>query len=134
MKIAALAAAAAALTGCVQDDYDLSDVDTMARFTARELVLPVNLDPVTLNSVIEINEGSRIQIVDGQYALLENGDFHSAEISINAVHLAAPRIAPPRSPWTSSPRRARAAAPTGACWRSTPCAPPRPTTPTRPGA
>ncbi|MDE5657722.1 MAG: hypothetical protein K2I25_01540 [Muribaculaceae bacterium] len=36
-----------ALTGCVDDKYDLSDIDTTAGIKVNDLVVPVNIDAVT---------------------------------------------------------------------------------------
>ncbi len=44
---AAAASAVVGLTGCVDDKYDLSDIDTTTRIQVNDLVLPVNIDAVT---------------------------------------------------------------------------------------
>ncbi len=80
------------LTGCVDDKYDLSDIDTTAGVKVNDLVVPVNIDAVTLNSVLDLKEGDNVQVVDGQYIVLETGDFHSDPISIKAINMAAPTI------------------------------------------
>lgn len=77
------------LTGCVDDSYNLSDVDTTTRVNINDLVLPVNIDPVTLGDVISIDPDSRIQSVSigGKefYALVQKGDFKSEPIDIAGV-------------------------------------------------
>lgn len=62
-------AALSLLTGCIDDSYDLSDVDTTTRVNINDLVLPVNIDPVTLGDVISIDPDSKIQTVSigGKY-------------------------------------------------------------------
>lgn len=89
-------------TGCVDDNYDLSDIDTESRFKAVDLVLPVNIDPITLGDVVKIDEGSRIQSVNinGKdfYALVEKGDFNSDAIVINGVKAVPTPINPTRDP------------------------------------
>lgn len=72
------------LTSCIDDNYDLSDVDTTSRINVNDLVLPVNIDPIRLGDVIEIDDESRIQVVNlnGKefYALVQNGSFVSDPI------------------------------------------------------
>lgn len=88
----------ASLTSCVDDGYDLSDVDTTSRFTVDNLVIPVNIDQLTLKDVITFDDDSKIQPVTiGDktfYALTQDGDFSSDPISIAAIHADAPRINP----------------------------------------
>lgn len=77
------------LTSCIDDNYDLSDVDTTSRINVNDLVLPVNIDPIRLGDVIEIDDESRIQVVNlnGKefYALVQNGSFVSEPIEIAGV-------------------------------------------------
>lgn len=63
-----LAAALPLLAGCVNDDYDLSDIDTTTRVSVNDLILPVNIDAITLGDVISVDEDSRIKpvIINGQ--------------------------------------------------------------------
>lgn len=74
------------LTGCFDDNYDLSDIDTTSEFKVKDLVLPLNLDPVTLGDIIEIKDGEQIKEItlNGEtfYAVQENGTFESDEIEI----------------------------------------------------
>lgn len=77
------------LTSCIDDNYDLSDVDTTSRINVNDLVLPVNIDPIRLGDVIEIDDESRILVVNlnGKefYALVQNGSFVSDPIEIDGV-------------------------------------------------
>ncbi len=74
------------LTGCFDENYDLSDIDTTSEFKVKDLVLPFNLDPVTLSDIIEIKEGDQIKeiTINGEtvYAVQESGEFKSDDISI----------------------------------------------------
>lgn len=99
--------AAVALTGCIDDGYDLSNIDTTSKFTVNDLTIPINLDAITLGSVIEIEEDSQIQVfkdADGKeyYAVKESGDFHSDPIFVDYVKADAPEIAPAISTLTRS--------------------------------
>lgn len=87
-KAIPIAALALAATGCVDDAYDFNDIDTTARLTVSDLVVPINIDKIQLSSVINIDEtdpNADIQIVNGEYAYINNGDFHSDGISIPQV-------------------------------------------------
>lgn len=84
--------------GCVNDDYDLSDIDTTSRVNVEDLVIPVNIETVTLGDIITFDEDSKIKpvTIDGRefYALIENGDFESEPIEIAKVTAPAPVVEP----------------------------------------
>ncbi|MDE6378401.1 MAG: hypothetical protein K2K72_06630 [Duncaniella sp.] len=82
------------LSGCMDDKYDLSDVDTTIGIQVSNLTIPVNLDAITLSNIFDLDEGSVIKDVDGSYAVLINGDFTSSEIKVNPVVLPAPAVTP----------------------------------------
>lgn len=92
------AAGAVALTGCVDDKYDLSDIDTTTRIQVNDLVLPVNIDAVTLSDIIAPDDNSKIKAVtiNGEefYALTESGKFSSDDIHVDKVTATAPYLAP----------------------------------------
>ena len=77
----ALALASLTLSGCIDDKYDLSDVDTTIGIQVSNLTIPVNLDAITLSNILSLDDGSVIKDVDGYYAVLINGDFTSSDIS-----------------------------------------------------
>lgn len=82
------------LTGCVDDKYDLSDIDTTSEFTVNNLVLPVNIDPIQMTSLIELKEDGIIKQIDGNYCVVEENTFTSSPIKINEVHLRSQNIVP----------------------------------------
>lgn len=82
----------ATLTGCVDDNYDLADIDTTAGLKVNDLVVPVNIDAVTLGSVIDLKDGESIEIVNGEYAVVKTGDFTSSPVNIRAISMDAPTI------------------------------------------
>ena len=106
------------LTGCVDDNYDLSDIDTTTRISVNDLVIPVNVDAVTLDDIIDPDEDSKIKkvTVEGKtfYALTESGEFHSDPIEIDAVLAQAPTLESTHSTISivpqAAPRHRRAAA------------------------
>ncbi|MBD5202213.1 MAG: hypothetical protein HDS81_02725 [Bacteroidales bacterium] len=90
-----LAAVSLGLVGCIDDKYDLSDIDTNVRLQVTNLTLPINLDEIKLNSIIsDPKEGDILQIVDGEYALLRTGDFKSDNLKIDPIHITAPTTTP----------------------------------------
>jgi hypothetical protein len=100
LRTLAFLPASVILFGCVDDSYDLSNADTTTRVNINDLVLPVNIDPVKLGDVIDIDQDSKIQSVNigGNefYALVESGKFESKPINIDGVSAAAQPINPTR--------------------------------------
>ena len=47
-------------TGCVDDNYDLSDIDTTTRVEVKDLTIPVNIDAVTLSDILDLDDDSKI--------------------------------------------------------------------------
>lgn len=83
---------AAAATSCVDDDYDLSDIDSTVRVQVNDLTVPVNIDPFTMESIFDIDPNdpdATVQVVDGVYAIVREGDFTTDEIKIGSLRLAA---------------------------------------------
>ncbi len=68
---------AVALTGCVDDDYDLANIDETVRVEVNDLVVPVNLKPVEFKSVIELSDNECVEETEsGEYVLTQGGDLH----------------------------------------------------------
>lgn len=82
------------MTGCMDDNYDLSDIDTTVQVSVNDLVLPIQIDPITLGDIIDLDSDSRIKEIDGIYALLEEGTFQSDPVFIDPITIGAPYIAP----------------------------------------
>lgn len=71
------------LSSCFDDNFDLSDIDTTAKIEMNELTIPLKLNKVNLDKVLDIKEGSQIkQDVFGNYAVIEEGSFVSNKINI----------------------------------------------------
>lgn len=77
---------ASLLTGCVDESYNLEDIDTTMKFEVNDLVLPLNLAPVTLSDLVDLTSEECIDTINGEYVLLKEGTFSSDEISIAAIH------------------------------------------------
>lgn len=85
------------LTGCIDDKYDLSDIDTTVKVKVDNLVVPVNIDEITLSNVFDLKSDSKIKEIDGAYAFVEDGTFNSEDIKIPSIHIAGPNISPTRT-------------------------------------
>lgn len=84
------------LTGCIDDKYDLSDIDTNIQVNVKDLTLPINLDPITLKSIID-TDGSDITLSsDGTFVIEKTGNITSSAININPISLNAPMMQPSR--------------------------------------
>lgn len=85
------------LTGCIDDNYDISNADTTSRINVNDLVLPVNIDPVRLGDVIKIDGGKIQPVTIGDqnfYALVQDGSFESEDIQIAGVSAEPTEIEP----------------------------------------
>lgn len=86
------------LTSCIDNEYDLDDIDTTTEIKVKDLVLPVNLDEVKLGDIISIKEGSELNevTINGKsfYAVNKSGDFSSDDIVIPGFSAPAPVINP----------------------------------------
>jgi len=88
------------LTGCVDENYDLSDIDTTTEMKIDNLVLPINLKPVTLDKVIDVDDSDPDATIvkwpqgaplgEQYYAVRKTGTFHSNPTSIDPVNAPVP--------------------------------------------
>lgn len=98
--IGLLVLSAFVLSSCFDNDYDLSDIDTMSRFKTKNLTVPLNLDVITLDMVMDLNESSEVKKFINEetgepfYAIQIDGDFHSDPIKVHDFTAAQPTIAP----------------------------------------
>ncbi|MDE5871634.1 MAG: hypothetical protein K2H22_06820, partial [Muribaculaceae bacterium] len=86
------------LTGCVDDKYDLSDIDTTSRFTVNDLTVPVNLSEIKLENVINLDDNDNVEkiVINGRdcYAIVKNGSIDPTEFSLGGIHVASPELKP----------------------------------------
>ena len=70
------------LPACVED-YDLDDIEESdVTIHVKELTVPLNLDAITLKSVIDLDEEDIVKVVDGKYAILFQDKFESGAIKV----------------------------------------------------
>lgn len=97
----ALAAAGAfsmmLFTGCIDESYDLRDIDTTMQFEVDNLTLPLNLAPIQFDDMVDLSDEECIEIIDGEYVLVKNGDFNSEEIHIRDIKSSAVKGEQPSS-------------------------------------
>lgn len=86
LKVSCAVVFAMALTGCIDNGYDLSDIDTTTQIKVKDLVVPLNMDDIYLSDIITVKEGDKIQEVtmNGEtfYAVKESGTFSSDPVEI----------------------------------------------------
>lgn len=84
------------LTGCIDNEYDLSDIDTTTEIKVNDLTLPINFAPITLGDIIEIKDDSELKevTVNGKtfYAVDKTGEFKSNDIHIPGFSAPAPHV------------------------------------------
>ena len=93
-----LAAASVVITSCVDNNYKLSDLDTTVGVSVNNLTIPLNVDSLVLDQVLELEENSKIkkETVNGKeiYVIVEEGTFKSKSIDIPGFTTAKPEIDP----------------------------------------
>ncbi len=86
------------MTGCVDDNYDLTDIDTTSRFTVDDLTVPIKLSKVKLENVIDLDDNENIEKVsDGKseyYAIIKDGKINTSEFSLGGIHVDQPTFQP----------------------------------------
>lgn len=72
-------------TGCKDDNLDLDNIDTTMKIEVTDLVLPVNLAPITFGDMVDLDSEECIEVIDDKYVLVKKGDFESKAIKIAAI-------------------------------------------------
>ena len=62
--LAAAGSACVLMTGCIDSDYDLSDVDTTSEVKIDNLTLPINIEAMKLDDVFDIEDSENFKIVE----------------------------------------------------------------------
>ena len=94
-----LVSAGAMFVSCVDNTYKLSDLDTTVGISVNNLTIPLNVDSLVLNSVLDLDEGGKVKkdtLDDGSviYAIIEEGEFESKAIEIPGFETESPDIEP----------------------------------------
>ena len=97
-----------ALSSCVDENYNLSNLDTTVEVNITKLTVPLNVDSLVLDQVLDLEDNSRIKkaVVNGKeiYALVEEGSFKSGKIEIPGITTDSPDINPIKAKLNKSQR------------------------------
>ena len=89
-----LPVAAVLLTAsCTDKQYDLSDINTESRFTAKGLVIPLRMEPIKLDAIISIEDDSDIKKDEqGNYYFWKKctNPFRSNDVNVEKITIARP--------------------------------------------
>lgn len=89
-KLGLVAMTACPLAACMDGRYDLNDVD-MNIGTSCDLTLPESsTGDILLSSILDITEDGIVQVMDGQYYLVENGTANVPDIDIAPITINRP--------------------------------------------
>lgn len=83
-----------AMSSCVDNNYDISDIDTTVEVRVNDLIIPINLEQIKLGTILDLDPNDRIQNINDKYALVEDGEINSNDISIGAIFINSPHINP----------------------------------------
>lgn len=83
-----------ALTACVDNNYDLSNLDTTTEVVVKDLVIPINVDELQLKSIVDLGDTETIEVINGEYCFVEEGSFESEEVIINDINFVCDNITP----------------------------------------
>ena len=74
-------------TTCIDNSYDLNrDIDMTISAGGEHLAIPVGYtEKITLDKIIELDEGDDLQIVDGEYHLLKKDNIDETNTSVKLV-------------------------------------------------
>ena len=94
-----LTAAGTVFASCVDSNYKLSDLDTTVGISVNNLTLPLNVDSLVLDQVLDLDDDGKIKrdtLESGDiiYAIIEEGSFESDAIEIPTFETESPEIDP----------------------------------------
>lgn len=94
---AILLAAGSIVSSCIDDNYDLSDIDTTTELRVKDLTVPVNFKDVTLDKIIDLDDENpdaviKVRTINGKqvYFFSKGGSFEANPKSIALVEAPAP--------------------------------------------
>lgn len=80
--------AALLLSGCVDDSYDLDNIDDSVQLKVDNLTIPLEFsEGVKFSDVVDLTDNDLVEVdAQGNYVLLKTGDFESELIEINEIN------------------------------------------------
>lgn len=89
-RLGLVALTACSLVSCMDDKYDLDNVDLTVG-TSGDLTLPQSsTGDILLSSFLDITDDGVIQLVDGEYFLVKNGDADVPRVDVNPISISRP--------------------------------------------
>mgnify|MGYP001225553056 FL=1 len=81
---------ALSLITCVDSRYDLSDIDSTSAIKVKDLVFPISIDAITLESIVDIDDHNQIKVINGEYAFMDEGSVERGNIEVPSLTISAP--------------------------------------------
>lgn len=76
---------------CMDDNYDLSEIDTNSRLYVNNLTVPLNIDPLNLDLMLDIADDSDIKTdAEGNYYFMKEGTFTSDPVNVDKIKFEKP--------------------------------------------
>lgn len=94
--------------GC--SDIDLNNVDTNISVPVNDMVVPLNFDNLKLGSMIDVDDDSKLREINGEYAVVVEGDYKSDRIHVPAFVAKAEDIGDINGTMTKAQPRGKSAA------------------------
>lgn len=82
--------APAAIVSC--SDINLGDLNTDVAVQVRDLTLPVQMEQVKLSTMLDVDDDSKIKVINGEYAVVVDGTFESDAIHVDPIVIKAADI------------------------------------------
>ena len=90
--ISCLALASCLLSACVDDKYDVNDMDMTIGSTS-DLALPsLSTDSILLKNIMDLGEDDIIKVKDGEFRLVTSGQANMTETEVNEITISKPNI------------------------------------------
>ena len=90
--ISCLALASCLLSACVDDKYDVNDMDMTIGSTS-DLALPsLSTDSILLKNIMDLGEDDIIKVKDGEFRLVTSGQANMTETEVNEITISKPDI------------------------------------------
>lgn len=92
LRISAFALVACLLSSCVDEKYDLNNVDLTVGTTG-DLTLPTSsTDSIILKNLMDLEGDGIVQIINGEYYIVEKGEADVPKINIDNISIPSPSL------------------------------------------
>lgn len=73
-------------------DIDLNDVDSHATVQVKDLTMPLKIDNLRLSTMLDTDNDNNLKNINGQYAVVVDGEFESDPIHVDPIEVTAEDI------------------------------------------